>query len=30
LVDGSQRIVDGRVYTALERAYRRLAQVHAS
>lgn len=30
LVEGSQRIVDGRVDTALERAYRRMAQVHAS
>jgi flagellar assembly protein FliH len=30
LVEGSQRIVDGRVDTALERAYRRMAKVHAS
>ena len=30
LVEGSQRIVDGRVDTALERAYRRMARVHAT
>jgi flagellar assembly protein FliH len=30
LVEGRERIVDGRVDTALERAYRRLAQVDAS
>ena len=30
LVEGRDRIVDGRVDTALERAYRRMAQVDAS
>ena len=30
LIEGRDRIVDGRVDTALERAYRRLAQVDAS
>jgi flagellar biosynthesis/type III secretory pathway protein FliH len=30
LVEGRERIVDGRVDTALERAYRRMAQVDAS
>jgi flagellar biosynthesis/type III secretory pathway protein FliH len=30
LVEGRERIVDGRVDTALERAYRRMAQVDAT
>ena len=30
LVEGRERIVDGRVDTALERAYRRMAQIDAS
>jgi hypothetical protein len=30
MVEGRERVVDGRVDTALERAYRRMAQVDAS
>jgi flagellar biosynthesis/type III secretory pathway protein FliH len=30
LIEGRDRIVDGRVDTALERAYRRMAQIDAS